>query len=162
MEDAMLAMHYRIPLAGPDAVEAVKRRALERGPWFDGTPGLAHKYFLVDPVQPTYATFYLWHEAEAARAFLEGPLFAALVESFGRPEVRLLLPTAVALPEIDPQSAVLSEGLLGHSHGPRVDTIDPRDGSALALHFDDSVRGQRFLLPYHARGASPRPLEIAA
>ena len=154
----MLAMHYRIPLDGAEAVAAVKRRALERGPWFDGIAGLAHKYFLVDPVQPTYATFYLWHEAEAARAFLEGALFAALVESFGRPEVRLLLPTAIALPESDPETVVLSEGLHGLGHGPRVDAIDPRDGSALALHFDESVRGRRFLLPYHARGTGVQHL----
>jgi len=150
----MLAMHYRIPLDGAEAVAAVKRRALERGPWFDGIAGLAHKYFLVDPVQPTYATFYLWREPEAARAFLDGPLFAALIEAFGRPEVRLLLPTAAQLPAWDPGTATLVEGLRTHAFGPRIEAIDPRDGSLLTLRFDDSVRGQRFLLPYHARGAA--------
>lgn len=148
----MLAMHYRIPLEGAGAVAAVERRARERGPLFDGMPGLAHKFFLVDPVQPTYATFYLWQEAEAAHAFLSGPLFAALIEAFGRPEVRLLLTTAIHLPRHDPGGAVLAEGLVTHAYGPRIDAIDPRDGAYLSLHFDKSIRGQRFRVPYHARG----------
>jgi heme-degrading monooxygenase HmoA len=148
----MLAMHYRIPLSGAEAVAAVERRARERGPLFDGMPGLAHKFFLVDPVHPTYATFYLWQEAEAAHAFVTGPLFAALVEAFGRPEVRLLLTTAIDLPRTDPDGAVLVEGLAADAHGPRIDAIDPRDGAHLSLHFDDSIRGQRFRVPYHAQG----------
>ena len=34
----MLAMTYQIPLAGPEAVAAVRRRAAERGPLFDAMP----------------------------------------------------------------------------------------------------------------------------
>ncbi len=153
----MLAMHYRIALNGADAVTAVERRARERGPLFDGLAGLAHKFFLVDPVRPTYATFYLWNDAGAARAFLEGPLFAALVEAFGRPEVHLLLTTHAVLPEFDPGAATLVDGLEPHHFGPRIDAIDPRDGRHLSLRFDEAVRGRRFLLPHHARGADAAP-----
>lgn len=158
----MLAMHYRISLSGTEKVAAVQRRARERGPLFDGVAGLAHKFFLVDPAQPTYATLYLWHETAAALAFLDGPLFAALVEAFGRPEVRLLIATAVDLPATDPGTATLVEGWQTHAFGPRIDTIDPRDGGRLSLRFDDSVRGRRFLLPYHARGTDALHPVLAA
>jgi hypothetical protein len=63
----------------------VRRRAAERGPLFDRMPGLAFKLFLVDPVDPCYATFYLWREPEAALAFLEGAFFAALSRRSGGP-----------------------------------------------------------------------------
>jgi hypothetical protein len=90
-------MHYAIPLNGADQVTAVRARAAERGPLFDGMAGLDVKLFLVDPVDPCYATFYLWREADAALGFLEGQFFKAL-SAFGRPEVKLLLTTAVDLP----------------------------------------------------------------
>ena len=93
----MLAMHYQIALSGAEAVAAVRARAAERGPLFDGMAGLAHKLFLVDPADPCYATFYLWREPGAALDFLEGPFFAALAQSFGRPEVALLLTRAIEL-----------------------------------------------------------------
>jgi hypothetical protein len=41
----MLAMHYKIPLSGPEAIATVRARAAERGPLFDGMDGLAHKLF---------------------------------------------------------------------------------------------------------------------
>jgi hypothetical protein len=55
----MLAMHDAIPLNGADQVATVRVRAAERGPWFDGMAGLGVKLFLLDPVDPCYATFYL-------------------------------------------------------------------------------------------------------
>src|SRR5262245_56622341 len=94
----MLAMHYKIRLEDEAAVAAVRRRAAERGPLFDGMKGLGEKLFLVDPVRPCYATFYLWEDPDAALAFLEGPFFKALSDTFGRPEVQLLLTKATALP----------------------------------------------------------------
>ena len=89
----MLVMHYRIALSGDpaDAAAAIRRRVAQRGHLFDGMPGLERKFFLLDPERPTYATLYLWREPGAALAFLRGPFFAAVIESFGRPEVRLLL-----------------------------------------------------------------------
>jgi hypothetical protein len=156
----MLAMHYRIPLAGMEAMAAVGRRAAERGPLFDRLDGLAHKFFLLDRADPTYATLYLWRDPAAAQAFLEGPLFAALVAAFGRPEVRLLLATAIELPDADPHEAVLTEGLRTLGFGPRIDCIDPCNGQSLSLRFDDAVRGRRLTLLYHARANRLAPAHL--
>ncbi len=147
----MLAMHYKIILTGgAEAVENVRRRAAERGPLFDGMAGLAEKYFLVDPAMPTYATFYLWHAPEAALAFLQGSFFAALSATFGRPEVRLLLPTTISPPRGEPASAVISED--DPDGRPSIATLDPLTGRSLNLVFSD-VPGRRFEVMYHARGS---------
>ena len=149
----MLAMHYKIILTGgAEAVANVRRRAAERGPLFDGMAGLAEKYFLVDPATPTYATFYLWRAPEAALAFLQGSFFAALSATFGRPEVRLLLPTAISPPLGEPASAVISED--DPDGRPSIATLDPLTGRALNLVFSD-VPGRRFEVMYHARGSGP-------
>lgn len=150
----MLAMHYLIRLDRPDAVEAVRRRASERGPWFDTMPGLAHKWFLVDPRDPAYATFYLWQEPEAALGFLEGPLYRALCEAFGRPDVLLLLPKQITLPEHDPPAVALSHGDPLSVGGPAVRALDPRLGARFDLVFDGAARGRRFEVAYHARGGA--------
>jgi hypothetical protein len=149
----MLAMHYLIRLAGTDAVAAVRRRAAERGPLFDRMHGLAEKFFLVDPVDPAYATFYLWHDPRAALAFLDGAFFAALSETFGRPEVRLLLPRRIALPSDQPTTAVLTG--VAADRGTAIATLDPVSGHALNLVFSPDVEGRRFDVMYHARGNMP-------
>ncbi len=164
----MLAMHYRIPLdpqaeaSQADAVTALRRRAAERGPLFDGMPGLALKLFLVDPVRPTYATFYLWREAAAALRFLEGDFFANLSAAFGRPAVRLLLPRRIELPRQPIASLALTETSANPmgSHEPagsQIATLDPLDGTALAVHFDPAAGGRRFEIMYVAEGAVPLP-----
>jgi hypothetical protein len=163
-EDSMLSMHYRIALAGPDAVASVRRRVAERGPLFDGMDGLAHKFFLIDELQPTYATFYLWRDEAAARRFLEGPFFAHLVEHFGRPKVHLTLPQKIVLPAQEPSQAWLihaeAEALPYAPQSPRIDTIDPERGTYLSLAFTGDWPGRRFEILYHARGpaALDRPL----
>lgn len=146
----MLAMHYLIPLDGAEAVAAVRHRAAERGPLFDGMPGLSEKFFLVDPVHPAYATFYLWHEPRAALGFLQGPFFAALSKTFGRPEVRLLLPSRVVLPSAEPASAVLAD--IAADSGPAIAALDPISGRAVSLVFSRDTPGRQFDVMYHARG----------
>jgi hypothetical protein len=149
----MLAMHYLIRLDGAEAVAAVRRRAAERGPLFDRMDGLAEKFFLVDPVDPAYATFYLWRDPRAALAFLEGAFFAALSKTFGRPQVRLLLPHRLALPLDEPSTAVLTG--MAADRGSAIATLDPSSGHALNLIFSPDVEGRRFDVMYHARGSMP-------
>lgn len=144
----MLAMHYAIPLKDADQVAAVRVRAAERGPLFDGMAGLGTKLFLIDPAQPCYATFYLWREAEAAQLFLEGAFFKALAETFGRPTVRLLLSTARDLPfaagkALRLQTEATPEAILR--------ALDPLDGGALALA-PEVAPGRRFEVMYRAVG----------
>ena len=146
----MLVMHYRIPLAGDrrEAAARIRARVSERGPSFDGMRGLERKFFLLDPLDPTYATLYLWRTADAALEFLRGPFFAALEASFGRPAVRLLLSTRVRLPDSFPQSVLLADDTRGEVHGPHIEAIDPLDGRRLALDFTETSAGRRFELLY--------------
>jgi hypothetical protein len=147
----MLAMHYRIRLDDDAAVAAVRQRAAERGPLFDGMNGLREKLFLVDPVRPCYATFYLWQDPDAALAFLDGSFFKALSDTFGRPEVRLLLTRVTTLPS-DSRSVALIEGAVTHPlPAGAVEAIDPRDGTTLVLMPSISL-GRRFDVMYHAHG----------
>lgn len=146
----MLAMHYAISLKDADQVAAVRARAVERGPLFDGMKGLGVKLFLIDPSDPCYATFYLWRDPDAARAFLEGPFFKALSEAFGRPEVRLLLTEAADLPFAAGETVRL---LSNPAHEVPVRTLDPRTGDVLAL-VPESADGRRFEVMYRALGAS--------
>jgi hypothetical protein len=154
----MLAMHYRFALPDDDALLAVRRRIAERGPFFDGMEGLAHKFFLVDPVEPTYATFYLWQNEQAALRFLRGPFFTALVETFGRPEVHLLLPQTIALPPFEMQTAWLSDAAtetpserVGTA---RIDALDPVSGRSFSLDFTPDAAGRRYEIAYHAWGTA--------
>jgi Domain of unknown function (DUF4865) len=148
----MIAMHYLINLKTADDVQAVRRRAAERGPLFDGLPGLAHKWFLVDPDKPAYATFYLWNDPAAALAFLEGPFFHALCETFGRPDVLLLLPASIRLPEGPVSVAALGDfGDLPYDMAV-IRTLDPRFGGRIDLAFGEPRSGRRFEIAYHASG----------
>jgi hypothetical protein len=146
-------MHYAIPLEGADQVAAVRARAAERGPSFDGMAGLGFKLFLVDPVDPCYATFYLWHETDAAYSFLDGPSFRALCETFGRPEVRLLLTTATDLP-FAPGEALSLQTNPSADASTLVRALDPRHGETLALAPPSAV-GRLFDVMYRAAGALP-------
>jgi hypothetical protein len=141
----MLLMRYDIPLADAAQVETVRARARERGPLFDGMEGLDWKLFLVDPVQPTYATLYCWNDPAAATRFLDGPFFEALAATFGRPEVRLLLPRAVAPPPRDLRLLTRAES------GTDLRALDPVDGTTFSVHWGEAA-GRRFEVMYQARG----------
>jgi hypothetical protein len=149
----MLAMHYAIALKGANQVAAIRARAAERGPLFDGMAGLAVKLFLVDPVVPCYATFYLWREADAALGFLDGPFFAALSDTFGRPEVKLLLTTANDLPFAAGEALSLRVAPSDDASS-LVRALDPCTGEILSLA-RASAGGRRFDVMYRAVGAIP-------
>ena len=150
----MLAMHYKIPLTRPEAIATVRARAAERGPLFDGLEGLAHKLFLIDPVDPCYATFYLWREPDAALIFLEGPFFAALSQAFGRPQVALLLTRSTDLPFAAGDTVVLDSRQGAPDGFERLRAVDPKSGEILTL--GGGPHGRRFEVMYHARGAARR------
>jgi hypothetical protein len=87
----MIAMQYRFDFPDGADMAPIHRRVTEKGPGFDGLPGLEHKAFLVSDTaigQPNrYAPFYVWRSATGMREFLLSDAFAALCEAFGRPEV---------------------------------------------------------------------------
>ncbi len=149
----MLAMHYSIQLKTPDQVAAVRVRVVERGPLFDGMPGLACKLFLVDSVDPCYATFYLWREPDAAHSFLQGPFFKALSDTFGRPEVKLLLTTATDLPFAEGETVAL-DPRVQQFDSPVIQALDPRSGDTIGLG-PATGPGRRFEVMYRALGAKP-------
>ena len=157
----MLAMHYAFPLRDADHVASVRARIAIRGPAFDNLPGLASKLFLVDPIDPCYAIFYLWREPDAALAFLEGPLFQALVDAYGRPEVKLLLTTATTFPFATGSEVFLSTGA-SELAADAIRMVDPRRGEIHALA---SSGARRFEVMYRAMGgatATPRAVDTFA
>lgn len=101
-DSAAIAMQYSFALPADYDMSRVERRIRERGPAFDGLPGLAFKTFLVarkdDDALPgadnLYAPFYLWQSPGAMRAFLCGERFRALVDAFGWPSVDVWTPLA--------------------------------------------------------------------
>jgi hypothetical protein len=148
----MLVMHYKIALADAAAVATIRTRATERGPLFDSMAGLAHKLFLVDPVDPCYATYYLWQDPAAALGFLEGPFFAALTQTFGRPEVELLLTQSTDLPFSAGETIVLDRLATTTDGAGSVRAIDPKNGEILSM--GQGGQGRRFEVMYHAVGAT--------
>ncbi len=149
----MLAMHYRILLPNHDAIPAIHHRATEKGPLCNGLPGLAVKFFLLDTLDPAYATFYLWRDPDGARDFLEGPFFSALCETFGRPTVKLLLTTSVELPAELPARLGLIEHAAERLDGPHIETLDPLQGARFALSFADVPVGRPLEIMYTAKGS---------
>jgi hypothetical protein len=89
----MIAMHYRFPLPADYDMAIIDRRIAEKGHFTDGFPGLCFKAYLSaragQALENAYAPFYVWHTVEGMNAFLNGPGFAALTRSFGRPAVAL-------------------------------------------------------------------------
>ena len=146
----MLAMHYAFTLSSQEQVESVRTRARERGPLFDGFPGLEKKLFLIDPENLCYATFYLWRDPVLALEFLEGPFFKALSDTFGRPEVRLMLTRAEDLPFSTGDKVRLQVGPTA-SQSAVVQTIDPANWEHLSLAAASDY-GQLFEVMYRAVG----------
>jgi hypothetical protein len=93
----MLVTHYAIPLADHEVGELRQRIAM-MGSAFDALPGLVGKLFLLATEKPCYSLYYLWRSPEALHDFLDGPLFGALVNRFGRPELFYYLTRESAWP----------------------------------------------------------------
>lgn len=94
----MIAMQYSLVLPADYDMSIIDRRIAERGHLTDGFPGLAFKAYLLarkgrtpgttTATDNVYAPFYLWHSVEGMNAFLCGPGFRGLTQSFGWPQVR--------------------------------------------------------------------------
>ncbi len=104
----MLAMQYTIGLAGDFDSDRVRQRVAERCELFDTMRGLTHKSFLFNYRDGIYAPFYIWDSHEAAREFLLDEVFKAVIETFGRPRVRIwnILSYECSDPMITPTFAV--------------------------------------------------------
>lgn len=132
----MLITHYAIPLADHE-VDEVRQRIATIGPVFDALPGLVGKLFLLSTDEPRYSLYYLWSSSEALHDFLEGPLFGALVNRFGRPELIHYLTRASTWPfragqRIDCETASTD------SPPDSIALYELRSGGAVTLHRRDA------------------------
>lgn len=112
----MRSLHYPITLPDEFDMRTIERRVRDRAPAFDGLEGLALKAFLVTSMargadKNLYAPFYLWDHEAAMAEFLSGPMFQAVIQSFGRPRVfdRPVLQFNIASRDFDPQVATIEE-----------------------------------------------------
>jgi hypothetical protein len=112
----MRSLHYPITLPDTFDMRTIERRVRDRAPAFDGLEGLALKAFLVTSIEHgadknLYAPFYVWDNEPAMAEFLSGPLFQAVIQSFGRPQVfdRLVLQFNIASRDFDPRVATVEE-----------------------------------------------------
>jgi len=88
----MRSLHYPIALPDDHDMAAIARRVNEKAHLFESLPGLGFKAFLASErargaARNAYAPFYVWDDDRAAQSFLRGPLFAGVIDGFGRPAV---------------------------------------------------------------------------
>jgi len=88
----MRSLHYPIALPDDFDMAAIAARVGEKAHLFESLPGLAFKAFLASSraqgaASNAYAPFYVWDDDQAALSFLQGPLFAGVIDGFGRPAV---------------------------------------------------------------------------
>ena len=112
----MRSLHYPITLPDAFDMRTIERRVRDRASAFDGLEGLALKAFLATSIaqgadKNLYAPFYVWDNEAAMAEFLSGPLFHAVIQSFGRPRVfdRSVLQFNVASRDFAPRLATIEE-----------------------------------------------------
>lgn len=148
----MIAMQYVFTLPADYDMGRIRDRVARKGPSFDDFPGLVFKAFLISEagrdgaVVNRYAPFYVWQSAQAMRDFLAGPAFAAVVASFGRPQVRTWIPLKVEAPAPSVETLDLIEetiaedadvaALMANDHIGNVTALDPTGWRLLRVRFD--------------------------
>jgi hypothetical protein len=148
----MIAMQYVFTLPADYDMGRIVDRVAAKGPSFDDFPGLVFKAFLISEAgrdgagANRYAPFYVWQSPEALSGFLGSPGFAALVASFGRPQVRTWLPLKVAAPTgpietLDLTEEAVPEGtdiaaLIAGDRDSDVVGLDPTGWRLLRVRFD--------------------------
>jgi hypothetical protein len=125
----------------------IRKRAAERGPYWDRYPGLIFKGFLVQEMGRSsanaYSSLYLWRDAEAFTAMVTGERFQAVMDAFGRPVVETFAVLAFA------KGPALSARFVR-----RVDELVPRQ--AVCKGWERPRRKRRYNRP--APAALLRPL----
>jgi hypothetical protein len=106
------SIQYPIVLPNGYDMSLIGQRARTKAPLFDSLPGLELKAFLTASTddgapQNLYLPFYVWEDSLAIARFLGGPLFGAVIDSFGRPPVldRQVLEFGVADRDVVPSLA---------------------------------------------------------
>lgn len=84
----MHALLYLWDLGDRFDPEALRRRAVERGPAFEGLPGLLSKAFLLDEAGRRFGGSYIWGTREDADRFLASDLFASSKAAMGEPQIQ--------------------------------------------------------------------------
>lgn len=96
MVPTMLAMQYSFVLPADYDMSIIERRIAEKGHLLDDFPDLRFKAYLfanrrqghLQTAENLYAPFYLWNSSAGMNAFLCGPGFVGVTQSFGWPAVR--------------------------------------------------------------------------
>jgi len=76
--ETVLVVTFRLAGLAPEAYAA---HCAAIAPTFAALPGLRSKLWLAGPQTGTYGGVYTWESEEAMRAYLAGPVFAALREN---------------------------------------------------------------------------------
>ncbi|TWT04002.1 DUF4865 family protein [Reyranella sp. CPCC 100927] len=92
----MIAMQYSFVLPADYDMSIIERRVAEKGHLLDDFPDLRFKAYLfasrrkgqLQSVENLYAPFYVWNSTAGMNAFLCGPGFVGVTQSFGWPVVR--------------------------------------------------------------------------
>lgn len=94
----MLIKQYEHRLPSNYDMNQIRERGRTRGALWDSADGLVFKAFALrergedGAPNNAYTSVYLWHNEGAAGAFVTGPRFKHVLETFGRPEIELWLP----------------------------------------------------------------------
>ncbi len=85
----MIAATIRYKFPEDTDWDEVRQLLKDRAALYVDMPGLISKAFLFNPTTHEYGGNYVWESVEALHAFLEGDLFKAAVERFGKPEIHV-------------------------------------------------------------------------
>lgn len=89
----MIIAHYAHRLPAGHDIEAIRRRAMERGTVWDDVPELYFKAFLLreagrfGAIANSYSSLYLWRQDQAFRDWLVRGGYRVVTDSFGRAEI---------------------------------------------------------------------------
>lgn len=89
----MIIAHYEHRLPHDHDLDAIRRRALQRGALWNDVPDLLFKAFLLrqagqhGAIANSYSSLYLWQHDAAFQRFITDGRFRTVTSSFGRPRI---------------------------------------------------------------------------